>query len=188
MREIWLVIDTVASLLVVACLLRVWGHQVSLHPRDMLMHFSCAITDWIVLPFRKILPLKGKGRSFDFAGALAALVIAIIAAALYKLVLSASAGAIPNFGLVVITALGWLLHKFCYLVMIVVFVQAIMSMVNPNSPISPGLTILSRPFLAPIRRFLPALGGIDFSPMVLILAIQILLSLLARVFPSFPGM
>jgi YggT family protein len=37
---------------------------------------------------------------------------------------------------------------------------------------------LTEPALAPIRRALPSIGGLDFSPMVLLLALQVLKQLL----------
>ncbi len=42
-----------------------------------------------------------------------------------------------------------------------------------------ALNIITEPLYRPIRRILPDLGGIDFSPMVLIIVIQILQRLLA---------
>ena len=182
MKEIWWIIQTLAGVIAIACLLRVWGAKVSLHSRDMLMHFSCTVTDWLVLPLRKLLPLKA--RQLDFAGLVAAAVIALIVALIYSVLFHFSAGLVPNLGLVGMLALGWLIDKFLYLVLFVVLAQAILSFVNPNAPVAPALTVLSRPLLAPIRRFLPVIGGIDFSPLVLVLGVQVLISLVGRFFPA----
>ncbi|MBM4319458.1 MAG: YggT family protein, partial [Deltaproteobacteria bacterium] len=38
--------------------------------------------------------------------------------------------------------------------------------------------LLTEPLLAPIRKVLPAVGGLDFSPMILLLALQLLRNLL----------
>jgi YggT family protein len=60
-----------------------------------------------------------------------------------------------------------------------VIITAIMSWVNPYAPMAPVLNALARPFLAPFQRFIPPLGGVDLSPIVLIIVLQLLLSLLA---------
>ena len=182
MSEIWWIIQTLAGVIAIACLLRVWGAKVSLHPRDMLMHFSCTVTDWLVLPIRKLLPLKP--RQLDFAGLFAAATIAVIVALIYSTLFQFSAGLVPNIGIVALQALGWLISKSLYLVLFVVLAQAVLSWVNPNAPVAPALTLLSRPLLAPIRQLLPAIGGIDFSPLVLVLAVQVLISLVGRFFPA----
>jgi YggT family protein len=62
-----------------------------------------------------------------------------------------------------------------YIVIVVVIVQAVLSWVNPYSPISPVLNALSRPFLRPVQRRVPLIGGVDLSPLVVIVLCQLLL-------------
>ncbi len=66
-----------------------------------------------------------------------------------------------------------------------IFVRVIMSWVPMRLPF--GLNELvwnvTEPVLAPIRRYLPIAGGMDFSPFVAFLLIQIVASLLLRVLP-----
>lgn len=46
---------------------------------------------------------------------------------------------------------------------------------------------ISEPILAPIRRWLPFMGGMDLSPMVALIGIQIVESVLLRILPpTFP--
>ena len=52
------------------------------------------------------------------------------------------------------------------------------------APIAPTIDALTRPFLAPIRRVVPLIGGVDLSPLVLILGIQVLLSLIQSFVPG----
>jgi YggT family protein len=65
-----------------------------------------------------------------------------------------------------------------HLAMLVVLVSAIFSWVNPYAPLAPFFDQLSRPLLAPFRRVIPPLGGVDLSPLVLLLALQVLLMVL----------
>ena len=59
-----------------------------------------------------------------------------------------------------------------------VFAQAILSWVSPGSPAMFVLDGLTRPFLRPIQRRLPLLGGVDLSPLVVFVLCQLLLMLL----------
>jgi YggT family protein len=52
---------------------------------------------------------------------------------------------------------------------------------DPYHPIRRAIDGVVEPMLAPIRRFVPLLGGLDFSPLVLILLIQLLANFLIRV-------
>ncbi len=64
-----------------------------------------------------------------------------------------------------------------------IFARAILSFfpIRPGSPVAPVAQFLYRitePVLAPIRRALPSMGGLDLSPLVVILGIQILIGIL----------
>ena len=62
---------------------------------------------------------------------------------------------------------------------LLVFVNVILSyFLDPYHPTRQALDRLVEPFLAPIRRVVPPMGGLDFSPMILLLAIQIIGQLL----------
>jgi YggT family protein len=65
-----------------------------------------------------------------------------------------------------------------------IFARAILSFfpMRPGSPIAPVAQFLYRitePVLAPVRRALPSMGGLDLSPLVVILGIQILIGILS---------
>ena len=66
-----------------------------------------------------------------------------------------------------------------------IFVRVIMSWVPVRLPL--GLNDLvwnvTEPVLAPIRRFMPIAGGMDFSPFIALLLIQIITSIILRVLP-----
>ena len=49
-----------------------------------------------------------------------------------------------------------------------------------RNPVSRQLIVLTEPFLAPIRRFLPATGGLDLSPFVVMLVLSALLGVVGR--------
>jgi len=67
-----------------------------------------------------------------------------------------------------------------------IFVRVILSWI-PNARLPFGLGDfvfgVSEPILSPIRRAIPFFGGIDFSPFIALLLIQLVTSLVLRVIP-----
>jgi YggT family protein len=65
------------------------------------------------------------------------------------------------------------------LLVLLVFISVILSYImDPYHPIRRGVDNIVEPMLTPIRRVVPLLGMLDFSPLVLILLIQLVKSLL----------
>lgn len=176
MNALWLVIKTIGSLLAVACVLRAWAHRQHLSPHNPVAIFLAAITDWIVKPIRKVI---APTRNADWASVAAALVISLITAIAYTLILGGART--PAFGMVTLLAVLWLIEWTLQLLIAVLILQAILSWVNPQAPIAPALNQLTAPMLAPIRKAVPLVGGVDLSPMILMLAIYVLLELLQSV-------
>jgi len=69
-------------------------------------------------------------------------------------------------------AVAGLLHFLFSAVIVVVIARAVLSWVSPDpyNPIVRIIIQLSEPLLFPVRRRMPVLGGIDLSPMLVILA------------------
>ena len=169
-RILWLLIETAGSLLSVACVLRAYAHRVHLNPRNPISQFVAALTDWLVGPLRRLIP---PGRTMDWASLVAALLVAALTALLFFVVVGGVS--VPNPGAVLFLAVVWLIRWTIWLVIGLVIVQAILSWVNPYAPLAPAIQQLTQPFLAPIRRFVPLVGGVDLSPLVLIVLLQVLL-------------
>jgi len=72
------------------------------------------------------------------------------------------------FGLSLLGLVRTLLDIFFY----AIFIQVILSWVNPNTPFAPLLNSITKPILRPIQKLLPAANGFDFSPLVAILLLQ----------------
>jgi len=64
-----------------------------------------------------------------------------------------------------------------YLLIGLVFVQALLSWFNPFSPLAPVISALSRPFVRPIQKILPPIGNVDLSPMVVFVICQLIIML-----------
>jgi len=70
-----------------------------------------------------------------------------------------------------------LIRLTIYIVMGAVFVQALLSWVNPYHPVAPFFDALTRPFLKPFRRAIPPIGGVDITPVLVLIAGQLLIML-----------
>jgi len=83
-----------------------------------------------------------------------------------------------------IDALLWLFNTAVFLYVIVILVMVIMSwltgfkVVDPQRPFvaqfDRGLYALTNPALNPVRRWVPAIGGVDISPVIVVLALEFL--------------
>lgn len=176
-RTLWLILETLGSLFVSGCLLRFWMIAIGSSLRDPVGYFIHSATDWLVKPLRAIVPPHPR---LEWASVLAALLASVVLAAAYVMLLGNRA---PSFGAVVLLALAWLIKWSLWLLIFTLILQAVLSWVNPSAPIAPLIERLTDPLLEPIRRRLPRLGGVDLSPLALILLAQVVLSLTRDLFP-----
>ena len=78
-----------------------------------------------------------------------------------------------------------LINRIIQLIIIVVIIQAFLSFfMSPFHPVRQAIDRLVEPMLAPIRRFVPPIGMIDLSPLILIILLEILGSLITRLLIS----
>jgi YggT family protein len=80
--------------------------------------------------------------------------------------------------------MGALIGMFIYLYSIVILARVLMSwvQVDPNSPLARTLIDLTEPVLAPIRNLLPPTMGLDFSPIIAMILLQIVGQMLMSFF------
>lgn len=82
-------------------------------------------------------------------------------------------------------ALAQVIGAIEQVVILLVIVTVILSyFMSPYHPVRSALDRLVDPMLQPIRRVLPSLGGLDFSPLVLIILVQLIGTLLQSLFMS----
>lgn len=81
--------------------------------------------------------------------------------------------------------IAFLIHRVIQLLIIVVIIQTILTyFLSPFHPIRQFIDRIVEPMLMPIRRVLPPLGMLDFSPLVLIILLEVLDSVLQRILLS----
>ena len=172
-----LLIETAAALLGVTFLLRAYMNWLGMPSRNPLAQFVLALTDWLVRPLRRIVSAAGR---VDLASLVAAYLVAIALLLLTFLLIGANVAQWP-WETVLLAAFVQILRWSLYLVMWLTIIHAILSWVNPYAPVAPAIALLVRPFLAPFQRIIPLIGGVDLSPVLLIVVVNVLLLVIARV-------
>ncbi len=166
-------LTTLASLLTLLFLLRFFMQLCKASFKNPLGQMVISLTDFVVKPTRKLVPsLRKIDLSTLLLAFLTQLLLNICFLKLRGLPFSIEEhSAWPNLiGLGLIGVLRTSLDLFFYVLML----QVILSWVNPHTPITDVLNSLTKPILAPIQRILPTASGIDFSPMVALILIQML--------------
>jgi YggT family protein len=170
------VIDTVAGLLAGFLLVRFWMQVQRVRPPMGLAQSIFQLTDWLVRPIRRVLPGFA---GYDWASLLAAVLVALVSIELELLLQSVMSWQIL-LALTFIRFVQWILYGFMALLVL----EAIFSWVNPSAPFAPFIRALNAPILSPLRRLIPPMGGIDFSPLVALIILQVLNRILSELAPQ----
>lgn len=171
------VLDIVFLLFGIALILRAWAYAIRLHPFNPYSQAIIRLTDWLVQPIRKLVSPRGK---VDLPSLLACWLTAFIYLLATWVVLTGQIpmvqSLLPALLAGLLTVVKWTLNLIVWLTLI----QAVLSWVNPMAPIMPVLHTLTAPLLDPIRRIMPNLGGLDLSPLVLLVLAQIAMMVVQR--------
>jgi YggT family protein len=174
-------VDTAITFFVFLLLLRFHFQWLRVPFRNQVGEFVLRSTGWIVLPARRVIPgLKGLD--------LATLALAWAVQGLGEWTLAWIAGRDPTLAAVALVALVDLLRYSLYILIGAVIIQVVFSWLNPYTPAAPVLDALTRPFLRPLRRFVPLLGNIDLTPLVLVVLVQVVLIVVWHLRPSVAGL
>lgn len=168
-------VNTLLSLYILVVLLRVILQLVHADFRNPISQFVWRVTRTPVNFLRRLIP---RWHNWDVP----ALVFALILS--YLLIQADLALGAPGFGQQPIMSLAWAVMKMitlvCNLYFFTIIIQAVMSWFAPNqnSPATAILFAINEPLLRPVRGVIPAIGGLDLSPVVVIIAVEIISLLL----------
>lgn len=126
------------------------------------------ITNPPLKPLRRIIPGFG---GIDFAAIVLMIAIQMLAQALIMLVKGVSIGIVP----LVFFTIAELVSLFLNVFLFGILIQVIVSWINPGAynPMLALVSAITEPVLAPARRVIPSIGGIDLSPLVVLLVLQV---------------
>ncbi|GAB4116461.1 MAG: YggT family protein [Sideroxydans sp.] len=139
--------------------------------RNPLGEFVLAITDFLVLRARRVIPAAW---GLDSATLLLAFGFEFLYLTAFLALQGYAYAHFPLTGLLLWTAVR-LLKLSLYLLLASLLVEALLSWFNPRTPIAPLLAAVNRPFLQPVRRIMPPLGQVDLSVLLLFLVCQMVL-------------
>lgn len=177
MNAIEFLISTLFGLYLMVVLIRLWLQLAQADFYNPFSQFIVKATHPIVAPMRRILPSIGR---LDTA----TLVLALLVAALkvFTVALVAYGVVIANPLVLLIQAFITVLKEGFMLVFYVLIIRAILSWVSQGrNPLELVFHQLTEPFLAPIRRVLPPMGGLDLSVMVAIIGLMFLQKLMGDI-------
>lgn len=174
-------LESVFFVLIAASLLRAWMNWLRINMRVQPGIFIMAITDWLVKTLRRVMPATLAKSKVDWGSVLAAFVFAVVYGVLLAALVGVSTGSsglledvapssiVSILGFAFKTLIGVLLRGLFFMVL----AFAVLSWVQPGSPIYHQLGRLIDPLITPLRRLIPSIGGVDLSALVLMLILQV---------------
>jgi len=168
-------IETLFGLYVLAVLLRFLFQLVRADFYNPISQFIVKITNPLLRPLRRWIP---SFRGVDTASIALLLLLKVTESWLVALMY----GYAPGFDGILVMAFADILQILVYVFIVVIFAGVILSWVAPDS-YNPAVSLidrLSEPVLQPFRRMLPPIGGLDFSPFVALIVLQLILMLLVK--------
>jgi YggT family protein len=174
-QAIAFVVDAIASLFILAALLRFWMQALRAPTRNPIAYFSMALTDFAVKPLRRVVPGVFK---LDLASLLVALLFEFV----LQVILWMLAGGSPlenpaALSVVLFFAFVKLIRLTIYIFMGAVIIQAVLSWMSPYHPVAPFFDALARPLLKPVQKAIPPIGGVDITPVFVLIFLQLVLML-----------
>lgn len=168
MNAVNFLIDTLFDLYLMVVLLRVWLQLARADFYNPFSQFIVKATQPVVAPLRRVIPGLG---GLDVATIIFAFVVAVAKIFVLSLVL--------NFDITVvamlISALAIVITTTFKLLFWILVIRAILSWVSKGqNPIEAVMIQLTEPLLSPVRRVIPAMGGLDLSMLVVLLGLQFL--------------
>ncbi|MCE1182212.1 MAG: YggT family protein [Rhodocyclales bacterium] len=131
------------------------------------------LTNWAVKLLRRFIPGVG---GYDWASVVAAFGLQCVLATAFIALAGGLAMEADTIALFILGhSLRNLLRLTVYVFIGALLLQAVLSWINPYSPLARPANQLTAPLLAPFRRIIPPISGIDLSPLALILLLQVVL-------------
>ena len=177
------VIQTLGSLYLLIVLLRFILQLVRANFYNPLCQFIVKATQPLLKPLRRVIPSV-------FGLDMSSLVLAILVQmVIFAVVLTLSYMSFNILGLLLWAIIG-VTALFLKVLFFAMIISVILSWVAPGS-VSPGAELVNQitePALAPFRRFLPSMGGLDISPILAFMVIQLIQSFVIPPLAMYVGM
>jgi YggT family protein len=162
------------DIFIIALLLRYLLTKVHADSFNPLSGLIIKVTNPLLKPLRRKIPGY---LGVDWSSVVALLLVQALEVTLVELIMS---GEMLAFSGLIILTVTHLLKTILYIYLFIIIVQVIISWINPDAynPITMIMYQLSEPILRPVRRIIPSAGGFDFSPLIILVIINLLMILL----------
>ncbi|MEA1989716.1 MAG: YggT family protein [Pseudomonadota bacterium] len=136
-----------------------WNHPI--------VQFIAKVTNPLCAPLNKALPAKGR---WDWS----AIITAVTIQALFVVAIGFLTERSFGVPFIVLASTTEIVNQLLDMMFWLIIIQAVLSWISPgNNPNTVIFDQLTQPILAPFRRLVPPMGGIDLTPIVAILAIKL---------------
>lgn len=173
-------LNTVFGFFSVALLLRFYFQLFRLPYRHPISQFLVGVTGFMVRPVRRVIPGWG---GIDLSSLLLAWLLECVI--LFGTFMLRGYDFSENIGAllpgVLLLGMVEIVKMSLYVVLISVILQAVLSWINPHSPLAPLLDGLTQPFLNVFRGRIPPVANVDLSPLFVIVLVQVLLMIVMEV-------
>lgn len=172
----YFLLDTIFNLYLMVVLLRVWLQASRADFYNPLSQFVVKATNPLLIPLRRLIPSIGK---LDTAAVVLALLVSAGKMLLIQLLLVGQFNLITLLSGAVLTTI----KEAFSLLFWVLIIRAILSWFSQGrNPMELVLLQLTEPLLAPVRKVIPPMGGLDLSVLIVLVALQFLQILLQGFF------
>lgn len=163
-------IQTLLSLFLLAMLLRLLLQLVRADFYNPISQFLVKVTNPLVLPLRKVIPGYG---GLDLASLLLAMLLQLVGIAAISLL---NGIGLPSIPLLLVWSVLGVISLLVNIYFFALLAMIILSWVAPgsNNPAIYLLYQITEPVMAPLRKLLPPMGGLDFSPILFFVLINII--------------
>lgn len=163
-------IQVVFDFYIFIVLLRILFQKLKIDFHNPLSQWVWKMTNPLLVRFRSYLPNYA---GLDTSAIILLLLVQVIK---FNLIVMLQIGQVPNITGVIILAIAdsaaHLINIFFYAIIL----SVLMSWINPMAynPVMPVLLRLTEPLLQPVRRFIPAVGGIDLTPIPVMIGLKLI--------------
>ena len=162
-------VGTLFSLYILAVMLRFLLQMVRADFYNPVSQFLVKITHPILRPMRRFIP---SFRKFDTASVVLMIVLQTVSVLLVQWI----RGYHPGVAAVVILSVAQLVSLLLNVFLVAILIEVVVSWINPGG-YNPALALvysLTEPVLRPARNVIPPIAGLDLSPLVVLIAIQVI--------------
>ncbi len=169
-------VRTIFDLYILAVVLRFLLQLVRADFYNPLCQFLVKITNPALKPIRRV--IRGYA-GIDWSSVILMLILKVLQISILALLVSGRFPALPGL---VVMSFAEVLKLSIYIFMVAIFIQVILSWVSPGAynPATMILNQLTDPLLRPARRIIQPVGGLDLSPLLVLIVLQLMIILIVN--------